>query len=106
MAALAEVYLKKETLQIILNALEAKKENGFAMTISIDDDSNQYGQNVSAFASQSKEQREAKKQKFYVGNGKVFWHNEKISLGVKQESKEIPTPAQENFDTLSGELPF
>ena len=43
------------------------------MTISTSDKNNDYNQNVSAWVAQSKEEREAEKKKFYVGNGRVFW---------------------------------
>ena len=42
-------------------------------TISISDTPNDYGQNVSMYLSQSKEQREAKEKRTYVANGEVIW---------------------------------
>lgn len=87
MAALADIYFKKETLQTILDVLNKKEEKGVSITVSINDESNQWGQNVSAYVSQSKEDREAKKAKFYTGNGKVFWNDGKISNGVKPEEQ-------------------
>ena len=80
MGALAEIYIKKETLETILKTLETKSEKGISITLSLNDKSNDYGQNVSSFVSQNKEQREAKKEKFYVGNGKVFWSDGKITV--------------------------
>ena len=73
MSALLDVYIKAETLQTILDTLNKKDEKGISITLSINDEANEYGQNVSAFVSQSKEARADKKPKFYVGNGKVFW---------------------------------
>lgn len=88
MASLSDLYIKKETLQTLLNVLEKKGENGVSITVSINDESREFDgkngkvyQNVSAFVSQTKEQREAKKDKFYVGNGKCFWTDGTIVVG-------------------------
>jgi hypothetical protein len=56
-------------------------------TISINDDTNQFGQNVSFTDSQTQEEREAKKPKTYLGNGKVVWSDGKIVTATKQEAK-------------------
>src|SRR5690606_18914402 len=68
MAALGDIYFKKETLQTIVDVLSKKGENGVSITVSINDESNEYGQNISSFVKQSKEDREAKKKRFYTGN--------------------------------------
>jgi len=47
-------------------------------TISISDTANDYGQNVSMYLSQTKEQREAKEKRTYVANGQVIWTDGKI----------------------------
>jgi neutral trehalase len=82
-------YITLDKLKEIVKVCESKNENGFKFTASISDQSNQYGQNVSFFAEQSKEQRDAKVNKYYFGNGKVFWTDNKISLGTKEQT--IPT---------------
>ena len=53
--------------------VKGKKGVYYNLTISVNDDTNQFGQNVAAFDSQTKEEREAKKPKKYLGNGKVVW---------------------------------
>ena len=76
MSSLSEIYVKKQTLETLLNTLNAKIGNdakGVKITISLSDSANDYGNNVSAYVSQSKEQREAKKPLFFVGNGRTFW---------------------------------
>lgn len=80
MASMNDLWVKYDTLKKIMHILESKKTageevKGIALTIAVNDQSNNYGQNVSAYISQSKEQREANKEKFYVGNGKTFWSN-------------------------------
>jgi hypothetical protein len=47
------------------------------VTITINDEVDKYGNNASIFESQSKEEREAKTPKNYLGNGKVIWTSEK-----------------------------
>lgn len=104
MSSLSEIYIKKETLQTLLDVVTKKGEKGVSITISTSDESNQWGQNVSAYVSQTKEQREAKKPRFYVGNGSVFWTDGTISKGVKPEEQEA-TPAPDSSGD-SSDLPF
>lgn len=76
MKALHSLYIKKETLQTLLSVLErkqGKESNGIELTISTGNEPNQWEQTVSGWVSQTKEQREAKKDRFFVGNGKTFW---------------------------------
>lgn len=42
-------------------------------TGSINDKTDQYGNNVSIYESQTKEERDAKAKKKYIANGKVLW---------------------------------
>ena len=55
------------------------------LTMSVNDETNQYGQNASVFVNQSKEEREAKKKKEYVGNGMVVWNNSTIVNATKKD---------------------
>jgi hypothetical protein len=102
MSSLSEIYLKKEVLETLLKTISAKGENGVSITISTSDETNNYGQNVTSFVSQTKEQREAKAGKYYVGNGKVFWTDGKITVAKKKEEATAPAPApvQESFNDL------
>lgn len=103
MAALTDLYIKKEMLETILSTITKKGDKGVGITISISDEANKYDQNVSAFISQSKEQREAKANKFYIGNGKVIWTDGKV---VKVEKKVTPEAVADAFDADSEILPF
>lgn len=47
------------------------------VTITINDEVDKYGNNASIFESQSKEERDVKTPKNYLGNGKVIWTSEK-----------------------------
>lgn len=55
-------------------------------TVAINDEANQFGQNVSLTDSQTKEERDAKKAKNYLGNGNVVWTDGKITA-VKKEGQ-------------------
>lgn len=88
MSALGEIYIKAEKIEKILSVLKSKNMKGISITLSINDESNDYGQNISAYASQSKEDRDNKKEKFYIGNGKVFWTDGKVTIGTKKESNQ------------------
>ena len=101
MASLSEIYVKKSTLETILKALNAKqgKEGeGVKLTISLSDQTNNYGQNVSVYVAQTKEQREAKKPLFYVGNGKTFWSKGETPVPQREEPKQDPKPVTSASD--------
>ena len=87
MASLNSIYLKKEKLQTLLNAMEKKGLTGIELTVNVTDESNQYGQNVSMFVAQTKEERDAKKERFYLGNGNTFWTDGKIQAFKKEAIK-------------------
>ena len=97
MASLSEIYIKKDVLETILKTINAKNEKGISITISQNDETNKYGQNVTGFVSQTKEQREQKKDKFFVGNGKTFWTDGKITIAEKRENSSNG-PSTENDD--------
>lgn len=72
----------------------------YNFTINVNDDANQFGQNVSAFDSQTKEERDVKKPKNYIGNGNVVWTDGNI-VAVKKEQN-----VAEKAQTVSDNLPF
>lgn len=53
--------------------VKGKKGTYINLSLSVNDDTNQYGSNASVTIAQSQEEREAKQDKVYVGNGKVVW---------------------------------
>jgi hypothetical protein len=99
MSSLAEFYIKKETLETMLKVINAKNQPGISLQIGINDETNQWGQNVSVSVSQTKEEREAKKDKYYVGNGKVFYTDGIIKKAEKKDPKE-------SFIPYGNDLPF
>ena len=95
MSSLSEIYIKKETLQTLLSVLEkktGKDAEGVKITLSLSDTTNSFGQNVSAYVAQTKEQRDAKKPLFYVGNGKTFWSKGGTPVPQREDPKQEPKP--------------
>ena len=62
------------------------KDKYLNLSIIVDDKNDKFGNNVSITLSQSKEERDAKAPKTYMGNGKVVW-----GLGKLEESKNVIT---------------
>jgi len=71
----------------------------YNLTISVGDET-RYGNNVSFTDSQTKEERDAKVAKTYLGNGKVVWTDGTVKLAEKEEQVAVPV------DEQSGDLPF
>ena len=66
------------------------------LTVSVQDETNQYGQNVSAYHEQTKEEREAKENRQYLGNGKVFWTDGTIAKAITPLSNEMTQADEED----------
>ena len=71
----------------------------YNLTISVGDET-RYGNNVAFIDSQTKEERDAKVAKTYLGNGKVVWTDGTVKLAEKEEQVAVPV------DEQSGDLPF
>jgi hypothetical protein len=81
---------------IDLNKIDRTKivagKNGakyYNVGIIVSDEKNQYGQDVSIYDEQSKEEREERKPKKYLGNGKVVWSND-----TDKKVVDVPDEAQ------------
>ncbi len=70
------------------------------LTMSVNDET-RFGNNTGIYVSQTQEEREAKKKKAYLGNGKVVWNNSVILNAEKEEQAEAVTQEAEVSD-----LPF
>lgn len=70
-------------------------------TMSINDVQDKFGNNASIFIQQTKEERENKTPKKYVGNGKVTYTDGKI---VKAEW--VDKPIQSTSEKMQNDLPF
>ena len=81
---------------------EGKNGSYYEFTISINDKTSQYGENISASDSQSKEERDSKADRKFIGGGKVIWVSEDgISVAEKTGETQKPQPQKVNDD-----LPF
>jgi hypothetical protein len=103
MANLSEIFLKQETLETLLSTVKAKGLKGVSLTISMNDEANDYGQNVQSYVSQTKEDREAKKPKFWTGSGKVFWSDGKPAMAVEKKQAH---ESKKEYDQEKSGLPF
>lgn len=106
MGALLDLYIKQETLEVLLKTIVAKGEKGVSLTVSINDETNEYGQNVTSFVSQTKEQREAKKKPYYTGNGKVFWLKGNVETAKKKEDVPQTQSTSVSAQKAADDLPF
>lgn len=86
-----------------LNAKQGKESEGVKLTISLADQPSKFGQNVSAYVSQTKEQRDAKTPLFYVGNGRTFWSKGETPVPQREEQQQAPHPVSSANDD---DLPF
>ena len=87
--------------------IKGEKDSYIPVTISVNDES-KYGKNVSISIAQSKEERDAKAVKHFLGNGSVIWTDGNILLGKKDDSQSLnstnatkPSSDADDFD-----LPF
>ena len=73
------------------------------MTVSVNDNLDNYGNNVAITIQQSKEEREIKASKTFLGNGKVVYTSGDIKVAEKQEK-----PLQNTSDKFKDDsgLPF
>jgi hypothetical protein len=53
--------------------VKGEKGNYLNLTIALNDEQDKFGNDVSCWEGQTKEEREAKAQKNYLGNGKTIW---------------------------------
>lgn len=86
-----------------------KGKNGavyYDFTISVNDEANEWGKNVSVFDSQTKEEREAKKKKDYLGSGKVTWTDGNVSAAPKQAQAQAQVSSPQLVAVDDDGLPF
>jgi len=73
------------------------------LTLSIEDKTNDYGQNVSGYEAQSQDERKSKEPRNYLGNGKVVWTDGNVSVAEKKEDTKKPVSIE---DDNEADLPF
>ena len=86
----------------------------YNIQINVNDEADQYGNNASVVTNQTKEEREAKAPKTYLGNGKTVWSSEGAPASIQPAAlkfendyfpskvQKISAPVQSN----DSDLPF
>lgn len=106
MASLNNLYLKLETLETLVKGIKTKGENGISIDISINDEANQYNQNVFAYVTQSKDDRDNKKPRYYVGNGRTFWTDGTITAFKNESNDTVKKDVSKQLQPQHDDLPF
>lgn len=78
---MASIYSASIDLSLI-DKSKITEKNGkkyYPIQVILKDEADQYGQILSITENQSKEEREAKTTKKYLGNGKLVWSDNKVS---------------------------
>ena len=69
---------------------ESVNEKGYVnIDFSINDETDQYGNNVSFFIRQSQEEREAKTPRVYVGNGRIVWTKDGVVTVADKVERQV-----------------
>jgi len=83
--------------------IEGKKGKYLPITITINDEVDQFGNNGPVIVSQSKEERDAKEPKTYLGNVNVVWTNGTFPEPNKDGQPQAAMPTQASNEP---DLPF
>jgi hypothetical protein len=86
--------------------VQGKKGKYLPITITINDDLDNFGNQGPVTVSQSKEEREAKAQKIYLGNVKVAWTNGEFPSPPPRENKQQQANPQQAEPAMPDDLPF
>ena len=83
--------------------IEGKKGKYLPITITLNDEVDQFGNQGPVIISQSKEEREMKTDKIYLGNVQVVWTNgENVATAPRDNMPQQAQPAA----TVEDDLPF
>ncbi len=82
--------------------IDGKKGKYLPITITINDEVDQFGNQGPVVVSQSKEERDAKTEKVYLGNVKVVWTNgDNVGVAPREDAPAaMPQQAQQPVDDL------
>ena len=85
--------------------IEGKKGKYLPITITVNDEVDQFGNHGPVIVDQSKEEREAKAAKTYLGNVKVVWTNGTFPEPVKLDQP-AAMPQPQAAPQVEDDLPF
>ena len=86
--------------------IEGKKGKYLPISIVINDEVDQFGNQGPITIAQSKEEREAKSAKTYLGNVKVVWTNGDNVAAAPRDGQPQQAAAQPSFAPQEDDLPF
>tara|TARA_E500000318_G_C3539668_1_gene204104 strand:- start:104 stop:421 length:318 start_codon:yes stop_codon:yes gene_type:complete len=86
--------------------IEGKKGKYLPISISINDELDQFGNQGPIVVSQSKEERESKSAKTYLGNIKVVWGNGVMPDPAPRDDQQAPQAKASVPMVESSDLPF
>jgi hypothetical protein len=69
-------------------------------TVALNNETNEWGKNASVWEEQSKEEREAKDKKNYLGSGKVAWSDGQLVEPPAKTDTSKPSKKKEDLDEL------
>lgn len=96
MGQLINAQINKSKLQGLVHYTNKRtNEESVNITISLNDTPDQYGNNASIWISQTKEERDAKAPKVYLGNGKVIYDSNMPRQNAPEFPKEAPSSIQD-----------
>ena len=81
-----------------------KKGKYLPISITLNDELDQFGNQGPVIVSQSKEERAAKEAKTYLGNVKLVWTNGEVKKFDNPQQQAAPVPQHQNV--LEDDLPF
>ena len=84
--------------------VDGKKGKYLPITITINDETDQFGNQGPVVVKQSKEERESKAAKVYLGNVKVVWTNGKNVEAAPRDGQQ--QAATQSFAPQADDLPF
>ncbi len=86
--------------------IKGKKGQYLPISISINDEVDQFGNQGPVTISQSKEERDAKTPKKYLGNVKVVWTNGDNVAAAPRDGQQAQAPAPAKAVAQDDDLPF
>ena len=86
--------------------INGKKGKYLPITITVNDELDQFGNQGPVVVDQSKEERDAKAAKVYLGNCKVVWTNGENVDPAPREAGSSPAPKASVIEDTSVDLPF
>ncbi len=89
--------------------IDGKKGKYLPITITLNDEFDQFGNQGPIMVEQSKEERESKAAKVYLGNVKVVWTNGTNVAAAPRTDGSAPVPSKSNaasFTPQADDLPF